>query len=74
MRQSLFSFSRLPLQASALAVAWGLAFTLVCTARSSVVVRPDPVELGIKPGAEGAMTLLFENVQESVRLGDSSEL
>lgn len=33
-------------------------------ANSGAIVRPDPLSLGLKPGAEKTVTLLFEDVQE----------
>lgn len=54
---------RMGLVATLLAVlAVGLASS--AAANSGALVRPDPLSLGLKPGDQATVTLLFENVQD----------
>jgi len=63
MRQNRCNVMRQAITAAMFAVVCVLTSALASAAQSSVIVRPDPVALGLKSGTEGAVVLRFENVE-----------
>jgi hypothetical protein len=64
MRQKIKSPVVLALLVAVLLGLGALAGTPAVMANSGVIVRPDPLSLGLKPGTEETVTLLFEDVQD----------
>jgi hypothetical protein len=47
-----------------LAILWLVASAAGAAGQAGAIVRPDPVSLGLVPGAEGTLKLVFENVTD----------
>jgi len=43
---------------------WGFTGAPAAAQNSGTILRPEPISLGLEPGAQGLVTILVENVQE----------